>query len=136
MLKANPNSLPPRILAVQDIRLVTERSVAESLVSFYVNILGLRECGEKGNPTAQTTRLMGHPVSGPRLIVEPVGERPPWVGYHRIMLQVADLAALAEVLTEQEIEYRWQPGGAFCDRRIELLDPAVNLLDIVSSHPL
>lgn len=115
---------------------MVERPRVQALAEFYMNLLGLRACEPDATTDAHTVVLAGHPICGPRLVIAAVERTPDFEGYHRIALQVGNLEGVAELLAEQGIEHRRQQGWSYYDRRIELMDPAGNLLELVCSHPL
>ncbi|HOJ75196.1 MAG TPA: hypothetical protein PLL65_14825 [Phycisphaerae bacterium] len=125
---------PPRLLAINDVHMTAPRSVREALCELYADVLGLEVLA--GGDDETCLRFRGQPRSGPRLIIELVETPEEKPMRRQALLQVeGSLAPYAEALTERRIEFEWSRGWFFFDRRIGLLDPGANWIELVSSHP-
>jgi catechol 2,3-dioxygenase-like lactoylglutathione lyase family enzyme len=123
---------PPRLLAIEDVHLAAPAGLRDDLVEFYVDLMGFELLEDGQDPDRITLR--GLPRSGPRLIidfVEAAGEKPM---RRRALLQVDGLGRYADALAERRIAFERVRGWFFFDRRIGLLDPGGNWIELVSSH--
>lgn len=123
---------PPRLLAIDDVYLTGPVSSRDALVEFYLTLMGF-ERGE-GDDRADRLLFRGVPRSGPRLIVDLLDEPADKPLRRQALVQVDELGRYAEALAERRVEYGWTRGWFFFDRRIGVLDPAGNWLELVSSH--
>ena len=122
----------PCILAIDDVHLFAAPAVAEAIRRFYIELIALdplpAEC------TENRLAFYGYPRSGPRLFVT-LMERPPEPPQKRqLVVQIASLFDLAESLIEQSIPYEWSRGWSYYDRRLCVLDPADNRVELVAYH--
>ncbi len=121
----------PRILAIDDVHLISEPHLEDAVRDFYVDVLGLRPAGRGEG----RLRLAGIPRSGPKVVVELTQEKSP-SGRRQILIQTAALTDLAEELLDRGLEPEWTQGFSFFDRRLTVLDPAGNRVELVEFHPL
>lgn len=122
---------PPRILAIDDVRLTAPPGAFDGIRSLYVELLGLEEVTAEA---AGVLVLRGLPRSGPRLIVELLEQVADKPMRRQAVLQVKTLTPYADVLTERRIPFEWSSGWFFFDRRLGLLDPGGNWIELVASH--
>lgn len=120
---------PPKLLAISDVHLPGPANARDALIEFYVGDLGF----ERVEATAGIV-LRGWPRSGPRLVLDLSEEVPPRPMRRQALIEVRSLTAIAEVLTERRVPCEWSSGWFFFDRRLELLDPGGNWVELVTSH--
>lgn len=94
-----------------------------ALRTFYVDILGLEPAdGEEGMVCFQTGRLRLRILITPEAIASPMRRR--------LVLEISSLQNLREKLDELAMAYEWYEGFAFTERRIFVLDPAENRIEL------
>lgn len=123
----------PRILAIDDVHLTAAPAQREDVFAFYTEVIGLDPL--ESASSEETVVFRAFPRSGPRLIVRLThesGERPP---RRALLVQVASLTDLAESLTERRTQFEWSRGWFWCDRRLSVVDPGGNWVELVMSHP-
>lgn len=124
----------PRLLAVNDVHLTAPYGTRDALCRFYGELLGFRRV-EAGHEDALQVTFVGIPRSGPRLIIDLLEVSAAKPMRRQALVQFGTLAPLAEALTERGIVFEWSTGWFFFDRRIGLLDPAGNWIELTSSQP-
>jgi predicted enzyme related to lactoylglutathione lyase len=129
---ARVRSDTPRLVAVGDVARSAAASLAEELVAFYVDVLGLTRLA-LAEPAVIAFR--GEQVTGPRLLVR-LMEKPPEPDVIPMMIQVASLSEVAEELAGRGTEVLWSQGMWYYERRLLVQDPAGNWLSLTASHPL
>jgi hypothetical protein len=124
----------PSILAIDDVNLYAHPRMADELVMFYSELLGLEH--RSSHEQSQLT-FSGYPVSGPWLVVNLAQEYPedPFVGA-RLTILVKSLLDCAEQLDERRLPYQWSRGFEFYDCRLFLTDPAGYRVELVTRHPI
>jgi len=121
--------LPPRIHAINNVRLEAKPGTEPQLHFFYVDVLGMEPAeGEPGMVLFQTQRMQV------RILLTPEAQPSPM--RRRLVLEVPSLERMQEQLEELEIEYEWYHGLAYTDQRIFLLDPADNRVELKQVWPL
>jgi catechol 2,3-dioxygenase-like lactoylglutathione lyase family enzyme len=125
---------PPRLLAIENVHLTAPAASRAALVEFYVDLLGFEHLDDADGP--DRVKLRGLPRSGPRLLIDLVEEPADKPMRRRALLQVDGLGQYAEALKDRRIPYEWVRGWFFFDRRICLLDPGGNWIELISSHRL
>ena len=124
----------PRILAIEDVHLCSPPTVEADLRIFYTGLLGLDLMGEA--PGTSLIGFRGYPRSGPQLIVTLTTDPQAHSPRRQVLVQVASLRECAEALSDRGIAFEWSQGWSFYDRRLLILDPAGNRVELVSYHPL
>lgn len=122
---------PPRILAIDDVRLTAPLSERAGLCRLYVDVLRLEEI--QGEPAGRLV-LLGLARSGPRLIIEWDDGPAAKPMRRQALLQVKSFTPYVEMLADQHVPFEWSSGWFFFDRRLGLLDPGGNWIELVSSH--
>lgn len=103
--------------------------VAEELTFFYADVLGLEPVdGERGTLCFETQRMQV------RFVITPDAEPSPM--RRRLVLQISSLERMRGRLDEFEVNYEWHQGMQYTDRRIDVLDPADNRIELRQSWPL
>ncbi|HOW71329.1 MAG TPA: hypothetical protein PKY77_12065 [Phycisphaerae bacterium] len=124
----------PRILAIDDVHLWSPPDAVEETQAFYVDLLGFDLLPRGGG--AEVMRFRGWPRSGPKLVIQ-LGADPALAPVRRqVLIQVADLVDFAVSLGERRIPFEQAHGWSFYDRRLTMLDPAGNRVDVVAYHSL
>lgn len=123
---------PPRLLAVGDVHLTAPFGATESVRHFYEELLGFAFVPDQ-DPTQRIT-FVGVPRSGPRLVFDLVEVPPAKPMRRQALVQFGSLTPIAQALTDQGIAFEWSSGWFFFDRRIGLLDPSGNWIELTSSH--
>lgn len=123
---------PPRLLAIDDVRLTAPGHARAALIEFYSQVLGFTPCeaGESGDCLV----FRGTPRSGPRLLIDLQTQVPAKPLRRQALLQVASLYEYAAVLNDARIAFEWSRGWFCYDRRIGLMDPAGNWIELTASH--
>lgn len=138
ILRAKPYDITatdtPRILAVEDVHLLSPLTIEADLRLFYIGLLGFDEVRQTSELIQMVFR--GYPRSGPQLIVSLTVDPPPQHPRRRVLIQVASLYGCAEALEDRGISFEWMQGWSFTDRRLATQDPAGNRVELVSYHPL
>ena len=122
----------PRILAVGDVRLYAPARAQAEVKSFYWEFLGLDWASEPVGTDEIAFRA--HPRSGPRLIVKIVDHPPAPTLRRAVQIQVASLADCRERLLENGFLFDGSRGWSFYDRRLTVLDPGENRVELVAVH--
>jgi catechol 2,3-dioxygenase-like lactoylglutathione lyase family enzyme len=122
----------PRILAIDDVHLWSPPAAMEETQDFYVDLLGFDVLPRDGS--GQAVRFRGRPRSGPKLVIS-LGVAPESTPARRqVLIQVADLTGFAASLGERGVSYEEVQGWSFYDRRLTMLDPAGNRVEVVAYH--
>ncbi|MBI4580373.1 MAG: hypothetical protein HY718_11765 [Planctomycetes bacterium] len=124
-------------MAIDHVRLTAPAVLKDAVCEFYVEVLGFeREHPREDGPTLS---LRGFPRSGPRLLIDLMGGEtaaPAPAMRRRAVIQVASLRQCADVFAERRLVFEWSRGWFFFDRRLSVLDPAGNWIELAASHPL
>jgi hypothetical protein len=119
---------PPRIQAINDVRIEAKPSDQGDMHFFYVEILGLEGVNdEPGMLCYQTERLRV------RVLLTPEAQPSPM--RRRLVLEIPSLQAMAEKLTELGFEPAWYRGLRLTDQRLFVLDPAGNRVEFKQTWP-
>lgn len=121
----------PRILAIRDVRLIASPTVSTEVESFYTQRLRLERVRP---PEPDLFMFRGYPASGPRLLIRLTDDPPRGETRRVATLQVGSLKDVVEQLTEVGWDFEFTHGLSFFDRRVSMLDPAGNRLNLVTSH--
>ncbi len=126
--KAAPK--PARIEAVDHVRLEASVASAEELRWFYGELLGLPAVAGSvvDGLRFRSDRLHLHIRLCHEPLVEPIAVR--------AVLLVPSLSAAAEVLTQREISFQRVSGLDATDRRLSLLDPGGNRVELKQAWPV
>jgi len=122
----------PRILAIDDVHLWSPPNALEETQGFYVDLLGFDRIPE--DTGAEAMRFRGRPRSGPKLVIRLGADPQAAPARRQVLIQVADLVGFAASLGERGISYEEVQGWSFYDRRLTMLDPAGNRVDVVAYH--
>lgn len=113
-----------QIIAVDDIELESKADARDELIWFYAQLIGLHDATEEN---AEALRFRSHEFElRIRLVPEPKLE-PLHVRLH---LWVASLSAIKTELRDRRIAFEEHHGITGTDRRIHLLDPGGNRVEI------
>ncbi len=115
----------PQIHAVGDVRLESPPSCEERLRLFYRDLIGLREPG--GASSASQLAFEAH---GRRVVIHLSHEAMASPMRRRLLIQVDSLGRMWERLTARSIECWEYPGMGIGDRRLVVLDPAGNRIEL------
>ena len=123
---------PPRVLAIDDVRLIAPAEQAEAMTSFYAQVLGL----DVLKPLAEGRGLAfrGLARAGPRVIVRFDEPREDRAVRRQLALEVRSLQEYAELFLDRGIEHEWARGWFYFERRLMLFDPAGNRVEMVATH--
>jgi len=114
---------PPRIHAIASVHIEAGRGLEDKLRWFYADLLGL----ESG--VAEPGAL--HFQTGRRQLCIALGARPRSSPLRRrLVLEIPSLDQMRERLEELRIPYEWYEGLGLTDKRIYLLDPARNRIEL------
>jgi hypothetical protein len=114
---------PPRIQAISHVRIEARPGMEAVLHSFYAHLLGMMPVeGERGTVCFQTKRLQLRILLTPEALGSPMRRR--------LVLEIPSLDRLREQLDELQIEYEWHEGMALTERRVFVLDPAENRVEL------
>lgn len=123
----------PKLLAIDDVHLTARLEARQRLSEFYVGLLGFEQLPDQAG--APQITLRGLPRAGPRLVISLTADLPDKPPRTQALIQVPSLRSCADALAERRIEYVWSTGWFFYDRRLTLLDPGGNRIELVASHP-
>lgn len=122
----------PRILAIDDVHLWSPSAAVKETRGFYVDLLGFDPL--PADTGGEAMRFRGWPRSGPKLVIR-LGTDPATAPARRhVLIQVADLVECAATLGERGICFEEVHGWSFHDRRLTMLDPAGNRVEVVAYH--
>lgn len=122
----------PRLLAIDHVNLTASVDLRDAIAEFYIEVVGFERI-EAGVPAEQIV-LRGFPRSGPRLIVNLSETLRGTATRRHALIQVASLEACAEKMAELRIWFEWSQGWFFFSRRLNVVDPGGNLIELVVSH--
>ena len=122
----------PRILAIDDVHLSAASTAAEAMTRFYTEFITLDPLPAES--AENRLAFYGYPRSGPRLFVTLLEAPPPPLQKRQLVVQVASLFDLEPVLVERAVPYEWSRGWSYSDRRLCVLDPAENRVELVAYH--
>lgn len=123
---------PPRILAIDHVRLTAGPGTASELLDFYTELLGLDHLEAQSDEQVMT--FCGHPRSGPKLIVSLTAAPPAHMRCRRVLIQIPSLASCASQMADRQMSFAWLHGWDFYDRRLTARDPAANRVELVARH--
>ncbi len=123
---------PPRVLAIDDVRLVAPAEQADAVAAFYTDVLGLDSL--KPLPEEQGLAFRGLARAGPRVIVRFDKPREDRAVRRQLALEVRSLQECAELFIDRRVEHEWASGWFYFERRLMLFDPAGNRIEMVASH--
>lgn len=127
-----PETGVPRILAVADVRLTAAVGMAGEVTRFYTELVGLDPL-----PPAEGQRclvFLGYPRSGPRLLVSILDGPQAPSRKRQMLVQVASLFCCEQLMLDEGIWVERSRGWSFYDRRLCVLDPAGNRIEMVAYH--
>jgi len=122
----------PRIVAVSDVRMSALPRAVADLRAFYNEMIGLEflQDDSSGNLLA----FRGHQKTGPRLLIQLASTSRSTRLRRQLLLETKSLAALAESAQDRRVVCMWSHGWTYYDRRLIMLDPAGNRVEVVSRH--
>ena len=123
----------PALLAIDDVRIAAPPDVSARVAEFYTRVIGLRLLTLA--PEEPALVFCGYSAVKPRLIVQLTPERPPSLR-GIVQVRVASLEAIAEVAAERDLGTSVTQNLAFFDRRLTILDPGGNRVDLLAYHAL
>jgi hypothetical protein len=121
------------ILAIDDVRLAAVPDLSAEVETFYTKRLGLERL-RTAEPDIMVFR--GYPRSGPRLMVKLTDDLAREPSRRLARIQVKSLDGLLEDIEKESCPREWVRGLSLYERRLSVLDPAGNRLELVESHPL
>lgn len=122
----------PRLLAIDDVRLAAPPDLAAPIADFYTSIVGLKMLDPR--PEDPVLVFRGYSPVKPRLRVELTDRPVPELrGY--VQVHVTSLDSVHEVAIERGVEAIATQHLSYFDRRLTLLDPAGNRVELVMHHP-
>lgn len=124
----------PRLLAVNHVNLTAASGSREAVQRFYADLLGFEPVPDESDGYLLVFR--GQPRSGPRLMVRLTPDLPDKPMRRQALVQVKALTPYAELLSDHRIAFEWSSGWFYFDRRIGVLDPGGNWIELVCSHAL
>ncbi len=114
---------PPRIHAISSVQIEAMPGLEDRLRWFYGELLGLEStAGENGNLVFHSKRLQLVVALKPDARSSPMRRR--------LVLEIPSLDRMREQLDELQMVYEWYEGMAFTERRIFLLDPGENRIEL------
>lgn len=122
-----PEPLPVRLVAVEDVRLITPGGIESRLDSFYVDLLGFER--------QESENAIVYRAENLRLIINVVELPPEPRDMRAIGIEVQALAEVERELIERQTEFEVQKGLLPGQRSLLLTDPAGNWLEL-SESPL
>ena len=123
----------PRLLAINDVRIVARPSHTQALLGFYGDLLGFEHLPAASSPERLTFR--GARPTGPKLLVDLDESAAPEPHRRAALVQVRSIIDLAEIFRDEDIEHEWMHGLSYYDRRLVTVDPAGNRIELVTYHP-
>jgi catechol 2,3-dioxygenase-like lactoylglutathione lyase family enzyme len=122
----------PRLLAIDDVCLAAPPELAARIADFYTSIVGLRLLDPK--PEDPVLVFRGYSPVKPRLRVALADQSEPELrGY--VQIHVPSLDPIHELASEHGVESCTTQRLSYYDRRLLLLDPAGNRVELVAYHP-
>jgi catechol 2,3-dioxygenase-like lactoylglutathione lyase family enzyme len=122
ILEKSPDP-PPRIHAIAHVHVQAKPGLEHRLRWFYAEVLGLEAADGEEETLCFRTKVLEFRVA----ITEKAQPSPM---RRRLVLEIASLNEMRTKLEEIGLEYEWYEGMAFTDRRIYLLDPAGNRVEL------
>jgi len=121
----------PRLIAIDDVRLAAPPDLATQVAEFYTTVIGLRIVAPR--PEEPTLIFRGYSAVKPRLVVELTAE-PQASLRGLVQVQVASLEPAQEKVVKRGLEAWSTQNLSFFDRRLTILDPAGNRVELVAYH--
>jgi hypothetical protein len=121
-----------RLEAIADVHLESPPHRRERIRRFYSRLIGLAERPREADVPEDlcfASELL-------RLRVRVTADALPSPNRRRALIRVPSLPMLMEALSEQGFTYQIQRGLSFFDRRLLVLDPAGNLVELKEELPL
>ncbi len=123
-----------RLVAIDDVLIQSHPDHFESMLWFYRDLIGLKAVGNVGHGNDRPDELVFRSDQHDLRVdfredaaIESIDVR--------VMCEVPSLEDVAEQLIERKIEHDWLHGLARTDRRIQLLDPAGNRVELRKLWP-
>jgi catechol 2,3-dioxygenase-like lactoylglutathione lyase family enzyme len=114
---------PPQIHAIAHVRVQARPGLEHKLRWFYAELLGLDAVdGEEGTLCFQTKTLQL------RVMIAEGAQPSPM--RRRLVLVIPSLEEMRVKFEDIDLEYEWYEGMAFTDRRLFVLDPAENRVEL------
>jgi catechol 2,3-dioxygenase-like lactoylglutathione lyase family enzyme len=123
----------PRLVAIDDVRLAAPPDLATQVAEFYTTVIGLQMVAPR--PEEPTLVFRGYSSAKPRLRILLTTAPPPGLRGH-VQVQVAALEPVQDLVADRGLEAWTTQNLSFFDRRLRILDPAGNRVELVAYHLL